>query len=179
MARIGVTGHVALSDDTAIRVYDLIRDALREVDSAELRGVTCLAKGSDQLFARAVMARGGTFEVILPARDYRERVIAGKDLVAFDELIEHAVRVSYMPFARSGRTAYRAASVEVLRRCDMLFAVWDGRASQRPGDTADVVRMAHRRALPVKVLWPDNGRRKAASRPVPAGRRSRAGRVSR
>ncbi|GAU68072.1 hypothetical protein SSP35_06_01570 [Streptomyces sp. NBRC 110611] len=38
----------------------------------ELVGVTCLARGSDTLFAEAVVEAGGRLVVILPSRDYRE-----------------------------------------------------------------------------------------------------------
>jgi hypothetical protein len=154
MARIGVTGHVNLPVDTGERVFTLLREALREY-GAGVHGVTCLASGADQLFARAVLAQQGTFEVVLPASDYRERIIAATDRTDFDALLGRASRVSCMPYERSGRVAYMAASKELLRRCDVLFAVWDGRPSARLGDTADVVRTAQDLGVPVTILWPE------------------------
>lgn len=159
MARIGVTGHVVLADGTAELVYARLAEELRPYAGAELHGVTCLADGADQLFARAVLACDGTYEVVIPARDYRRRAVEAHNLATFDELLRRATSVSYMPFPRSGRDAFLAASMEMLRRCDRLFAVWDGRPSTDVGDTADVVRAAQSRQLPVTVLWPTGARR--------------------
>ncbi|MEV1286271.1 hypothetical protein [Micromonospora sp. NPDC049679] len=156
MPRIGVTGHVALADGTAQLVYECLTRQLRGYPGAELQGITCLAEGSDQLFARAVLAAQGTYEVVLPAADYRERVI---DRNAFDELVRRASAVSYMPFAHSDRDAYLAASQELLRRSELLLAVWDGNPSTVRGDTADVVRTARAWGVPVTVLWPTGARR--------------------
>jgi hypothetical protein len=159
MLRIGVTGHVILSCGTEKLIYDCLAEELRPYASAGLHGVTCLADGADQLFARVVLALGGTFEAIIPALDYRRRAVERDNRAAFDDLLNQASAVSYMPFFDSGRRAYMAASEELLRRIDLLLAVWDGAPSVVLGDTADVVRAAHARQLPVTVLWPDGAQR--------------------
>ena len=153
MPSIGITGHAGLSDASAALVFASLTDALREYGTP-LHGVTCLARGADRIFARAVLALDGTFEVVLPAEDYRHRVVAGDGVNEFDELIGRAVAVHTMPFENSGREAYVAASEDMLDRCDLLLAVWDGIPSRQPGDTADVVDTARRRRIPVRVLWP-------------------------
>lgn len=160
MARIGVTGHVVLADGTAELVYARLTEELRPYAGPDLRGITCLADGADQLFARAVLACDGSYEVVIPASDYRRRAVQAHNRAAFDELLRLATSVSYMPFPQSGREAYLAASMEMLRRCDRLFAVWDGNPSADIGDTADVVRVAQSRDLPVTVLWPSGARRR-------------------
>lgn len=159
MPRIGVTGHVLLADGTAELIYACLAEELRPYAGSDLHGITCLADGSDQLFARAILAAGGTYEVVIPATDYRRHAVEEHNLAAFDELLDRASTVSYMPFQRSGREAYMAASEELLRRCDLLLAVWDGKPSISVGDTADVVRAARERGVPVTVLWPTGARR--------------------
>lgn len=67
MPRIGVTGHVMLASGTAELVYAGLAEELRPYAGPELRGITCLADGADQLFARAVLALGGSYEVVVPA----------------------------------------------------------------------------------------------------------------
>ncbi|ROT29283.1 hypothetical protein [Micromonospora sp. HM5-17] len=161
MPRIGVTGHVLLADGTAELIYARLAEELRPYAGSGLHGITCLADGADQLFARAVLALDGTYEVIIPATDYRERAVHRDNLADFDELLDRATTVSIMPFARSGRRAYLAASMELLNRCERLIAVWDGLPSADVGDTADVVRAARERDIPVTVLWPDGARRGA------------------
>ncbi|MDG4788512.1 hypothetical protein O7626_21665 [Micromonospora sp. WMMD1102] len=159
MTRIGVTGHVMLADGTAELVYARLTEELRPYAGPELHGITCLADGADQLFARAVLACGGSYEAVIPALDYRQRAVREHNLRDFDELLRGATSVSYMPFPCSGREAYLAASLEMLRRCERLFAIWDGHPSADVGDTADVVRAAHEHQLPVTVLWPSGAQR--------------------
>ena len=156
MPRIGVTGHVRLAAGTAELVYAALTATLADRGNGPLHGVTCLADGADQLFARAVAALGGTYEVVLPATDYRTRVADPK---SFDDLLGKAIRVDYMPFPESGPAAYFAASAELLGRVDHLVAVWDGAPSEAVGSTATVVDAARARGLPVTVLWPAGARR--------------------
>lgn len=155
MPRIGVTGHVRLAAGTAELVYAELTATLSAHDGP-LHSVTCLADGADQLFAHAVAALGGTFEVVLPAADYRGVV---DDRQAFDDLLGKAVRVDYLPYAESGPDAYFAASEELLRRVDQLVAVWDGAPSEVVSSTAHVVEAARALGLPVTVIWPAGARR--------------------
>jgi hypothetical protein len=152
--RIGVTGHVALPEDVASWVAAALARRLGSLPSGPLHGITCLARGADQLFARAVLALRGTFEVVLPAADYGQMMIDAGHGEDFRELLRRAQAVETLPFASSCREAYLAASEAMLDRCDLLLAVWDGRPSRRMGDTADVVRLARERELPVEVFWP-------------------------
>lgn len=159
MPRIGITGHAGLSDASVEPVFASVVEALRGYGTP-LHGVTCLARGADRIFARAVLALGGTFEVILPAWDYRHCVVVRDGVAEFDELVGRAVAVHTMPFESSGRDAYAAASEDMLDRCDILLAVWDGVPSRGLGDTADVVSRARYRRMPVRVLWPSGAGRR-------------------
>jgi hypothetical protein len=157
--RIGVTGHVLLAEGTAELVVAGLTRELSRYAGPGLHGVTCLADGADQLFARVVLALGGTYEAIIPAADYRRSAVRPGNLATFDDLLARASAVRCMPFETSGREAYMAASVELLRCCDRLLAVWDGRPTAVVGDTADVVRTARALGLPVTVCWPAGARR--------------------
>lgn len=154
MPRIAVTGHVELSEDVAQWVCAALAERLGRVERPGLHGITCLAKGADQIFARVVVGLDGRLDVVLPARDYAEVVTAAGAGHAFHALLDRADTVRTMPFAHSDRTAYLAASEEMLDGCDLLLAVWDGRPSRNVGDTADVVDKARARSLPVEVFWP-------------------------
>jgi len=158
LPRIGVTGYTRLSSEAAALTFGALTTVLREYAGRSLHGVTCLARGADQLFARAVLEVRGTFEVVLPARDYRDRVVGKHGRKAFDELLDQATQVRTMPFPRSDRQAYFAASADMLDRCDLLFAVWDGGPSRVIGDTAHVVSVARERQIPVEVFWPPGSR---------------------
>lgn len=162
MPRIGITGHSNLTADTVPLVADGIHTALAAHAAAELVGVSCLARGADQVFARAVLEVGGQLEVVLPAADYRERKVKADNAAEFDELIGHAALVHTMPFSVSNREAYLAASERVLEGVDALVAVWDGGPSGGMGGTADVVAAARQRELPVTVVWPEHAAREPA-----------------
>lgn len=158
MTRIGITGHSNLTDATAQLVYRALREHLDPL-GADIVGVTCLARGADQVFARAVLDVGGRIEVILPAPDYRDAKVKPDNLAAFDELIGRAEAVRYMPFTTSGREAYMAASEELVKSCDRLIAVWDSGPSGGLGGTADVVEHARAEGKHVDVVWPDGAER--------------------
>lgn len=158
MPRIGITGHANLTPDTVPLVTAVLREALGRIDSP-LVGVTCLARGADQLFAAVVLEFGGRLEVVLPAADYRDRKVEPEDAPLFDELIGRASAVRIMPFPRADQTAYLAASEVVISGVDELLAVWDGCEDNRAGSTADVTRIARARGVSVTVLWPEGAQR--------------------
>lgn len=160
MTRIAISGHRGLSTEVTGLVDKAIRQHLAEhASGGTIIGLSCLADGADQLFARAVLDLGGHLEVVVPAEQYRDRlpVEAHAD---YDELIARATAVHRMDAVESTSSAHQAASVEMLKRVDRLFAVWDGQPSRSYGGTADVVAAAHELGLPVTVIWPAGATRK-------------------
>ncbi|WP_433621845.1 hypothetical protein [Nocardia sp. CA-120079] len=134
MARIGVTGHMNITADTVPSVYDGIRKVLaRQGDPDDLVGGSCIARGADSVFARAVLDAGGRLEVVLPSTNYRQRKVKPDHAELFDELIAHADTVRVMDFDDAGPEAYEAANKAVLSSCDRLVAVWDGEAGSAGG----------------------------------------------
>ena len=154
--RIAVTGHV---DVDAKWVSAALTLRLMQYLGQRVEGITCLARGADQLFAQVVLALSGTIEVVLPAKDYIDAMKDSADGEGFCSLLDQATDVQTMPFEQSSRDAYLAASETMLSTCDLLLAVWDGHPSQEVGDTADVVTKALARAVPVEVIWPVGGSR--------------------
>ncbi|MEV6929913.1 hypothetical protein AB0M46_36270 [Dactylosporangium sp. NPDC051485] len=157
--RIGITGHTNLTDSTAEVIHRALVQYLRALDGEDIVGVTCLADGADQLFARAVREVGGVYEVVLPAPDYRE-VLALDRRETFDALLAGAHAVLPTGEPRAGVRAYVAANHLMLDRIDRLVAVWDGEERDHPGGTADVVQDARRRGVDTTVIWPAGARRK-------------------
>ncbi|MEV4566807.1 hypothetical protein AB0K12_23825 [Nonomuraea sp. NPDC049419] len=153
MMRIGVTGHMNLTSDTARLVSDALRAHLKGVDG-ELVGVSCIARGADSLFADAVLAAGGALEVVLPSRDYRAVKVKLDHAEQFDRLMAAASTVRVMDFDQASREAYEAANEAVLSSIDELVAVWDGQPGTGRGGTAEVVAEARERGLVVTVIWP-------------------------
>lgn len=148
-----------LSRESIPLVAEALRDVLKSCDKDEMIGISCLAQGADQIFARVVLECGGTIEVILPAVDYRERKVKSDNLTEFDDLVSSARTVRTLPFDQSTKEAYMAASEEILDSVDSLIAVWDGNPSESYSGTADVVAAAPERGIPVTVVWPPGARR--------------------
>ena len=158
MTRIGITGHANLAPDTVAAVTAVLERVLSDAGEP-LVGVTCLARGADQLFARVVLELGGQIEVIVPAADYRARKVGRDNAAEFDELISRSVHVRVMPNEQSDRTAYMAASEAMLSSVDEMIAVWDGQRAGAAGGTGDVVQAARERGLPITIVWPHGARR--------------------
>ncbi|MFI5776650.1 hypothetical protein [Nocardia sp. NPDC051570] len=157
--RIGVTGHMNITADTVPLVYDeIIRHLTKTVDSADLVGVSCIARGADSVFAQAVLDTGGRLEVVLPSRNYRARQVKPDHAEQFDEFLQRAESVQVMDFADADTDAYEAANEAMLGSCDRLIAVWDGQAGERSG-TGSVVAFAHEKGLPVDIVWPTGATR--------------------
>lgn len=157
MVRIAVTGHRGLPEQTTALVDKAVRAALAEYPSGVI-GLSCLADGADQIFARAVLDLGGVLEAVVPAREYRDG-LPGEWHAAYDELLGRAARVHRLDFTESTSESHMAGSERMLDEADVLFAVWDGKPARGYGGTADVVAEARRRAVPVRVVWPVGARR--------------------
>ncbi|MEU1953999.1 hypothetical protein [Nocardia rhamnosiphila] len=135
-----------ITEETAV----LVREELtrRLADVSDLVGVSCIARGADSVFARAVLELGGGLEVVLLSRNYREAKVKPDHAPAFDELVARASEVRVMDFEEAGREAYEAANEALLGSADRLVAVWDGEGGEA-GGTGSVVKPARERGC----LW--------------------------
>ncbi|MDA2808041.1 hypothetical protein [Nocardiopsis suaedae] len=159
MTRIGITGHSNLSADSAPLVRTALAGIIAPYRDGGLVGLSCLARGADQIFAEAVLEAGGSLEVVLPSVDYREAKVGPRNLDQFDGLLMRAALVRYMPHRTAGERAYADANEAILGSIDRLVAVWDGRPSGGKGGTGDAVEAARGRGVPVDVVWPEGARR--------------------
>jgi hypothetical protein len=158
MTRIAITGHRGLPPATAALVAAAIRTELAPYTDDDLVGISCLADGADRLFAQAVLDAGGALEAIVPAEGYRMKVVP-ESPPAYDSLLARAASVVRLDHARPNSEAYMHASEEMLKRADVVFAVWDGQPPRAWGGTADVVAEARKEGLPVVVIWPPGATR--------------------
>jgi hypothetical protein len=157
MYRIAISGHRGLSSATTDLVDSAIRAALTE-HARDLNGISCLADGADQIFARAVTDAGGRLDVIIPAAQYRGG-LPGSARAEYDRLLAQASAVHRLAFAEPTPEAHMAASELMVGNADELYAVWDGKPARGYGGTADVVRYAREHGTPVRVIWPDGASR--------------------
>jgi hypothetical protein len=156
MMRIAVTGHMNITEKTAVLVREEIARHLAEIP--DLVGVSCIARGADSVFAQAVLDAGGRLEVVLPSRNYREAKVKPDHAPVFDGLVARASELRVMEFAEAGREAYEAANEALLGSADRLVAVWDGEGDEA-GGTGSVVKLARERGVAVDVVWPEGSAR--------------------
>jgi hypothetical protein len=151
--RIGIVGHRLLPAETAKLVDEALREYLAYHDPHSVIGLSCLADGADQLFARAVLDLGGRLEVIMPAAEYRTGLPVEAH-AEFDQLAERAVEVIRLGFERSTSEAHMAAGRVLIDRSDRVVAVWDGQPARGLGGTADMVTYALGKSVSVDIIWP-------------------------
>ncbi len=167
--RIGAVGHRALDERDArlraavagqvARVAGLLEGTDRT--PVRLAVVTALAEGGDRIVARAVREHEQTaqIEVVLPLADddYAEAQGFADDpdrLRAFRELVAQASskRVLSGPWTKDdAEVGYEAAAQYVVRRCDVLIALWDGKAQRGRGGTAPTLLQAAELGKP--CIW--------------------------
>lgn len=155
--RIAISGHRGLPGPTSALVAKAIRVALEEA-GPQVTGISCLADGADQIFARTVTDLGGNLEAIIPADQYRAALPADSHY-EYDRLLAMAANSCLLPFAEPTPESFMAASELMVDTADELFAVWDGEPARGFGGTADVVAYAHECGKPVNVIWPDGAQR--------------------
>ncbi len=152
MTLIGVTGHQQLPEESGAVLVPQVRDVVESVPPP-VGVITALAAGADQLVAREVLRHGGTLHAIVPAVGY-ESTLSGDDRRSYDQLLDEADRVTHLDFPEPSEQAYWAAGQEVVNRCDLLIAIWDGKPARGLGGTGDVVEYARAAGKDVRVLWP-------------------------
>lgn len=159
MTVVGCTGHQTMTVATHAAIRDEILIRLRHLHVGNLGGVSSLAVGADQIFARAMLSTGGQLHVIIPCTDYASTFTSEETRTSYYELLASATSSELLPFPSPTEEAFMAAGRVVADRCDLLLAVWDGAPAAGLGGTADVVQYARLRGKPVEVIWPDGARR--------------------
>lgn len=159
MTIFGVTGHTSLTRSTQELVRHAIHDVLTRHNAiGALTGITCLARGADQIFADVVLQMDGRLEVIVPAHDY-DQIPDPASRARYTDLLSRSAVVHTMDFATSSPAAYLAASHALIDRSEHVLAIWDGSPPDGRGGTADAVEYAKTQKRPMTVIWPAGAQR--------------------
>jgi hypothetical protein len=156
--QIGITGHQTLRGELG---WEWIDAQIREVLvpwCPDCVGITSLAVGADQHFAKIVLELGGAIEVIVPFPGYETRFGNEEDHSAYHQFLGAARAVLTLPRVDDDdQRSYLAAGQQVVDRSDLLLAVWDGKPAVGPGGTADIVAYADSRRKKIIHVNPVNG----------------------
>lgn len=151
--RIGVTGHQDIPPEALTYVERGIARTLAR-NTGDLVGISSLAAGADQIFAKAILQRGGTLYAIIPCKNYEATFSDSAERARFSDLLAKASRVEILDHEGPSEDAFFDAGRHVVEKSDLLIAVWDGRPAQGFGGTADVVHYARGHGRAVEVIWP-------------------------
>lgn len=140
--KIGLTGHQRLEDPARWRWVKLEVDHCLSLLTPPLVGVTSLAIGADQLFAKAVLEHGGSLEVVIPFVGYESTFSEGHDRQEYSRLLRRAAKQEVLEKHGSEDEAYLASGRRMVDLSEILIVVWDGQPAGGLGGTGDVVNYA-------------------------------------
>lgn len=132
------------------------------------RLVSALAEGADRMAVEAAPASWALDALLpMPRAEYERDFLApghpaSASLAAFRAALARADTIVELPalgpdLSRPGPRAEQYASLAraLVRRIDLLVAIWDGEAAAGPGGTAHVVAEATAEGVPVVRVAPD------------------------
>jgi hypothetical protein len=152
---VGVTGHRTLpfGEVLAAKVDAVLTELRQSLANTPvlMSVVSSLAEGADRLVASRILADPlSKLTAVLPfsPEHFKDDFETGASKDDFDRLL--ARDPDWRVVSSTGREdAYLQAGFQVVDRCDVLIALWDGEPSRGEGGTADIVDRAVNRKLPV------------------------------
>ena len=186
--RIGITGHRHIPAESRNELKALCRTvlltaqtAIREIAEAKypgysddiplVRAVTCLASGSDQVFAEAALELKGSNPAgietwaILPFKedvyrtDFQTTDGSTNEVEHFDQLIKAVDQRTELEGSRqdlpSRLRAYEDAGKLMLSGCDLIVSICSPTALPKQGGSIRVTEEAIAAGIPVVVVDPD------------------------
>jgi hypothetical protein len=139
--KVGFTGHQNIGSEQAV---EWVCVALSEHvgKNNATHGYTCLAAGADQLFAEVLRQKEIPFTALIPCDAYETTFDNLADLNNYNGLLSCAVERIQIGSGPPGEIAYYNAGKEIVRRAELVFAVWDGEKAKGLGGTGDIVIFA-------------------------------------
>jgi hypothetical protein len=138
---VGITGHQDIGSHETIEWVAQVLDELISDGSID-SGITCLAKGADQMYAQALLKNNIPYLAIIASKDYRSTFDDPKTLNSYQALLDKASNVVILDNERASEQAFYDAGKMLVDRSDSVIAVWDGQNARGLGGTADIVRYA-------------------------------------
>ncbi len=148
--RLGISGHRAREGAD----WAWVRERMAEI-VGEFRnpiGFSSLAGGADQIFANAILARGGKLVAVLPVHEDMPAYTGAEaeEFLRLTALSKRRLRIA----GRTPGEAHLNAGKRIVDKVELMIFVWDGEPSQGPGGTAEIVAYARRRRRRRLILDP-------------------------
>lgn len=155
---VGFTGHRQLADSAGVaQAVRAELENIRRESPGEWIALSSAAAGADLIFVRTALELGLGWEALLPLPlvDF-ERDFSPAEWREVKPLLERAEHFEVAAEPGSRDEAYLTGGFEIVNKCDVLLAVWDGQPARGKGGTADVVAYARAMARPLIIVNPDS-----------------------
>lgn len=150
--RIGITGHQERLDADWTWVSNTLLAFLLQY--SDLEGWSSLARGADQLFAKAILQLNGKLVAVIPVENYQSHFPDDLSREEFFRLLNHSASVVRVKKVSDPKQAFYLAGRKIVDASETMIAVWDELPSHGLGGTADVVQYAQELRRPILVLNP-------------------------
>jgi hypothetical protein len=138
---IGITGHQEIgSTEVVAWVRETLQSAIDRLDIT--KGISCLAIGSDQMFAEVILSKGVELIAVIPCLNYEFTFHSSDDLLNYQRLKLKAAELIQMDEISPTEQAFYQASQYLVDRSNAIIAIWNGQPAKGFGGTADVVSYA-------------------------------------
>lgn len=180
--RVGVTGHrphklegvdTARLHDRASEILHYLADVTRSLQEknnarreaapfsstpVDLRLATAIAEGADQIVTDAAVGAGYNLNLILPfPRDSYAQDFEGAALEKFQSMFDHdavqsCTELDLGDTSHGRNEGYLAAGHLMLAHADILITIWDQKAADGPGGSAEIVNEARLRGITTVLI---------------------------
>ena len=158
---VGVTGHRRLEDSE--RIARDLNEVFRMIQLAyhpkQVTLLSPLAEGADRLVVKQWLHHPTVRLVALlplPIDDYMEDFSGLDSQREFRDLLQQAEEIITLPPNAERNLAYLNVGRYIVDHCDVLLAIWDGKAARGVGGTGDIVQLARERGTPLAWVWANN-----------------------
>ncbi len=139
--KLGVSGHQNLGGHEEIAwVLTTLTAVICRFNTQ--MGLTCLAAGTDQLFALALLNNKIPYTVVIPCQGYETTFGGPSELNTYQQLLKNSTAITRLPHSTPSEDAYWDAGKYIVSHSDHLVVVWDGQPARGLGGTGDVVDYA-------------------------------------
>lgn len=138
--KVGITGHQRLPKFCNWQwTADEISKILNSIERP-LIGLSCLAAGTDQLFAKLIIDHDGSLHAVIPFHGYEDKFEKIADANRYHDFIKQCGHLTNLDFKNSDEESYLEAGKWLVDHSDLIVAVWDGQPAGGMGGTADIVK---------------------------------------
>lgn len=137
--KVGITGHQNLTADESNWLKQELETEIKKLKIEE--AYSCLAIGSDQLFANVILAKKIPLIAITPCKNY-EQTFDENHIEFYKSIVKQASNEIQLDFENPSEEAFYEAGKTVANKSDVVFAFWNNLPAKGLGGTADIVLFA-------------------------------------